>query len=167
MGIKKSVIFLACGLLSVGLLSAQKFGHIDVQKLLEVMPEKKNADLEYQKSAQSFQKEFDAMQTELQGKLAEYQKNASTYSASLRGIKEKELADMQQRIQTYGATAQQELAKKQQDLLSPILDKIKNAIKMVGKEKGFLYVFDINAAHYMSNESEDVLPLVKKKLGIE
>jgi outer membrane protein len=75
---------------------------------------------------------------------------------------------MQQRIQNYQQTAQAQLNQKQTELLKPVFDKAEKTIEEVAKEKGLLYVFDIGSkvVLYKSNESLDVLPLVKTKLGI-
>ncbi len=55
------------------------------------------------------------------------------------------------------------------ELLHPIYEKATNAIKEVGKENGFTYIFDLNSGGvvYVAETSEDVLPLVKKKLGLQ
>jgi outer membrane protein len=56
-------------------------------------------------------------------------------------------------------------------MLKPIIDKAKKAVEDVGKEKGLIYVFDVSGELgtilYHSNESVDVLPLAKAKLGIK
>ncbi len=61
------------------------------------------------------------------------------------------------------------MQKKQQEMLQPIIDKANNAIKEVARENGFIYIFDIAGGTilYYSEKSVDILPLVKKKLGIE
>ena len=56
----------------------------------------------------------------------------------------------------------------QNDLMQPVMEKALNAIKEVGKENGFTYIFDMNAGIlYAAENSQDVLPLVKKKLGLQ
>ena len=54
-------------------------------------------------------------------------------------------------------------------LLKPLLDRAEAAIKTVAKENGYSYIFDSSkgGAVLYSPESEDVLPLVKAKLGIK
>jgi outer membrane protein len=39
----------------------------------------------------------------------------------------------------------------------------------VARENGFTYIFDLSRGSviYFSEQSEDILPLVKKKLGLE
>ena len=74
---------------------------------------------------------------------------------------------MQQRIQNFQAVAQQDLQKKQEEQFQPIVKKARAAVDAVAKEEGLIYVFDVNNLLYHSAQSEDILPLVKKKLGIQ
>ncbi len=71
-------------------------------------------------------------------------------------------------MQEFDGFAQQALQKKQNELLKPIFDKASAAIKAVGAEAGFTYVFDISTGVILfnSNNSVDIMPLVKTKLGI-
>jgi len=61
------------------------------------------------------------------------------------------------------------MGQKESQLLQPIIEKADKAIKEVGKENGYTYIFDLSRGSvvYFSEVSEDVLPLVKKKLGIQ
>ncbi len=87
----------------------------------------------------------------------------------MRKVKEEELQEMQQRMQTYNNTIQQAAKQKEEELFQPIYDKANKAIKDIGDENGFIYVFDISTGVivHLSKDSKDILPLVKKKLGIE
>ncbi|HZH73372.1 MAG TPA: OmpH family outer membrane protein, partial [Mariniphaga sp.] len=80
-----------------------------------------------------------------------------------------ELQELQQRIQNYHATANQQLQQKHAEVLEPVFDKAEKAIEEVAKEQGLLYVFDTGTrvVLYKSNQSIDLLPLVKKKLNIQ
>jgi outer membrane protein len=144
-----------------------KFGHVDLQGLVQVMPERGDAEAS-----------FNTFQTELEEILAEMQKNYQTKLMELeqlgedvseikRNAKIGELQDIQQRTQQYTQTAQGQLQQKQAELLKPVYDKAQAAIEEVAKEKGLLYVFEASSLLYKSNESIDVLPLVKAKLGIQ
>ena len=66
-------------------------------------------------------------------------------------------------------SAQQQMQTKQAELIKPMLDKADKAVKEVGAEKSLIYVFDLSTRSilYNSNESLDILPLVKIKLGIK
>jgi outer membrane protein len=57
---------------------------------------------------------------------------------------------------------------KRKELLQPILDKAEKAIKDVAKEKGYDYVFDTSTgAVLVTKDADNLLPLVKTKLGIK
>ena len=74
---------------------------------------------------------------------------------------------MQESGQQFETVIQQLVQAKREELLKPILDKVDVAIKAVGKEGGYLYIFDTSTgATLYALESEDVLPKVKAKLGL-
>ena len=146
-----------------------KFGHVNVQQLMGMMPERDSARQELQQYNQMLQQEMQAMQQEYTQKLQNYQENVENYSESIRQSKEQELQDMQRRIQEFQSTAQQDFQQKQSEILQPIMEKIENAIQTVGQRNGYIYIFDTSAGAvvYKSEQSEDVMPLVKKELGIQ
>ena len=80
-----------------------------------------------------------------------------------------ELEDIRQRVENFTQVAQQDMNKKQQELLAPIQDKLRNAIKAVGDEKGYAYIIDNNPGIvlYTGNAAIDATPLVKAKLGLK
>lgn len=147
--------------------SAQKFGHIDANKLFTVMPEKEKATKELQDYSKQLEEELMKMQDELKKKYDDYQAGADKMSDLIKQTKEKELQDLNTRIQNYQQQAQSDLQKKEQDLMQPIYEKIRKAIKDVGEEKKFMYIFDVAVLLHYSNESTDVFDLVKTKLGIK
>jgi len=54
-------------------------------------------------------------------------------------------------------------------LIQPVMDKARKAIDEVAKEHGLIYVFDLSQGNpiYTSEESLDMEPLVKAKLGLK
>ena len=86
----------------------------------------------------------------------------------IRQTKEKEISDLQQRIQAFQASADKDVQKKQQELFQPIIAKVKAAIDAVGKEYGYTYILDVSQGvvlYYAAGN--DVTPLVKKKLHLK
>lgn len=146
-----------------------KFGHIDLQALIQVMPERAAAETEFNKFQGELEEIFGEMQKDLNAKMASFEQLGDSASEIKKSAKVAEIQDMQQRVQNYQQTAQQQLQAKQTELLKPVFDKAEVAIGDVAKEKGLLYVFDIGTkvVLYKSNESMDLLPLVKTKLGIK
>jgi outer membrane protein len=146
---------------------AQKFGHIDANKLFTIMPEKEKASQELQDYSKQLEDELLKMQDELKKKYDDYQANGDKMSDLIKQTKEKEMQDLNQRIQNYQTQAQQDLQKKEQELMAPIYEKIRKAIKDVGEENKFMYIYDTSILLYYSNDSKDVFDLVKNKLGIK
>jgi len=61
---------------------------------------------------------------------------------------------------------QQELQKKQQEMSEPIQKKALDAVTAVAKENGYSYVF-VKEALLVAPPSDDIAPLVRKKLGLK
>ncbi len=146
-----------------------KFGHLNSNESLELMPEKIAAEKTIQDYAKQMENQLLEMQTELEKKYNDYTASQTTYSDLVKKTKEDELMNMQQRIQTFQQTAQTELQKKEQELLKPIIETAQKAIADVAKENGYTYVFDtgVGTLLYWPKETDDLLPLVKTKLGIK
>ncbi len=146
-----------------------KFGHVDLQALIQVMPERTVAETDFNAFQAELEDILGEMQKDYQTKLASFEQLGADASEIKKTAKITELQDIQQRIQNYQQTAQQQLQQKQGELLQPVFDKAEKAIEEVAKEKGLIYVFDIGTkvVLYKSNESLDVFPLVKTKLGIQ
>ena len=149
--------------------SAQKFAHINSQELLAAMPESDSAQAMIEKLAANYESQLEEMQVELNKKYDDYLNNRDKYTDLIRQTKESEISDLQSRIQQFETIATQELQTKRTVLLRPILDKANGAIKNVAETNNFIYVFDISQGNpiYFSDQSVDILPLVKEKLGLK
>lgn len=148
--------------------SAPKFGHIDFAKLYSMMPGQDSVKAVFENYQKSLASQFEAMQTELQNKYNDYQTNLSTMSDIIKQTKEKEIQDLQMRMEAFQQQAQIDLQKKESDLTAPMIEKARIAVEDVAKVNGYTYVF--NAAEGLllyAEPSEDMMPLVKKKLGIQ
>ena len=160
---------LAMGILCMALaVNAQKFGHITAELLLQEMPEYDSAQVKLQELNQSYELEIERIQVEINKKIEEFQRTEATMSQLIKEAKASEIQEMQQRLQNFAQTAQQDLQQQQMAFLQPVMDRARKAIEEVAKEHGLLYVFDMSQGNpvYASEESVDMLPLVKTKLGL-
>ena len=123
---------------------------LDAQKQLEKLSTTYDAD--YKKMAEEFQ-----------AKLKKYDAEASTVTDAINGERQKEVSDMQKRIQEFGQNAQKELQQKQEDITKPIYEKVKASIQKVGKAKGFQYILD--GATLLLADGPNLTTDVKKDLG--
>ena len=164
----KKITFLAllC-MLTLSSIAQNKFGYIDSQELLMLMPERKTAETEVQEFAKSLEAQLGSMTAEYQQSVQEYQANETTYTDLVKQDKVAEITSLEQRIQAFQQNAQQSLQAKEQELLDPILAKARKAIEDVATEGGYTYIFDKSIGSILyAKESENVIPLVKKKLGL-
>lgn len=108
------------------------------------------------------------MQSDYQTKLGELEQLGEEASELKRNAKISELQNLQERIQKFQMNAQQQIQQKYQELHNPLYEKAQQAINEVAKEQELIYVFEAssNVVLYKSNQSLDLFPLVKQKLGI-
>ena len=143
-----------------------KVAHINTQELVESMPEMMNAKSELEKLAKTYETDIQAMATELQNKIKQYDAESSTKTDEENGKRLQEVQSMEQSIRQYQGQAQQDLQKKEIELLKPITEKAKAAILKVGNDQGFNYVLDSSQGQgvIMAN-GKDLLADVKAELG--
>ncbi len=164
------VLFLGVALFVMsGVANAQvKIAHVNTAEILDVMPEKAKAEKDLEKYYNDLQNQLQTMAQEYQTKMQDYEANQATMSNLVKQSKEKEIVDIQTRIQQFQANAEQDFEGKRAELLKPMLDKIQNAINTVGKEKGYTYILDLatGATVYVGTDAVDCTKDVKAKLGI-
>jgi len=146
-----------------------KFGHINGQELLTLMPERDSAEAKLRAYGMDLSEQIEELHVEYNTKVQNYMQRRNTLSEAIREARERELTELQQRIQEFESTAQQDYQRMQGEIMRPLIEKADAAIKKVAKQQGFLYVFDVSVGSvvYFSEASIDILPLVKKELGIQ
>ena len=147
--------------------SAQKFGHIDTQELFAQMPEVAQVRLKMDTIQTQYENQLASMNEEIQKKAQDYQAQEATMADAVKQIRQQELQEMNQRIQLFYQTAEQDIQQKQKELLAPVHEKMAKAIKTVGERDGYTYIFDSQAMVHIGDDAIDVTPLVKKELGIK
>ena len=143
---------------------AQKFGKVNTQTIMQALPDVAKANGELEALQKQKDNELKAMQEEFQHKADEYQKGASTMNATAKQQKETELQGLQQKIQQAYQDGQQELQKKSNELMQPIVAKVRAAIDAVGKAGNYTYIFEEGAAIYTGSNVLDVTKEVQSKI---
>jgi outer membrane protein len=167
----KQLVLTLCLLFAAGqsaMAQQVKLGHIDRQKLLLTLPERKGAEEKMQAFAKTLDERLKAMGAEYQAKVADAQARADKMTQTEKEMAVREINELEQRIQTAQEKAQEDLAKQEEELLKPMVERTNQAIKDVADEKGFTYIFDISTGFVLYfDKGEDIMPLVKAKLGIQ
>jgi outer membrane protein len=146
-----------------------KFGHFNSQEIIQAMPERDSAQAKLQNLQKTLEDQLQTMQVEYNNKLQKYLEEKDKLTELIRKTREEELGQYQQRTQQFQENASTELRQKQEELMAPIADKIKKAITDIGKDNGFIYIFDLasNTIQYHSSDSQDVTAMLKTKLNIK
>ena len=146
---------------------AQSVAHINSEELVSAMPDTKAMQDQMKVLGQNYDTEYKAQAQALQAKLQKYQTEAATKTNEENEKRQQEVAEIKQKLDLYLRSAQEELQKKEMDLLKPIIEKAQKAIQDVAREKGIKYVLDSAPGKgLIVFEGEDLLPAVKAKLGI-
>jgi outer membrane protein len=169
--LSKLFLIVTVALFTVTANAQLKIGHINSQELLSAMPETDSAQKNLEKKQVEHNKRMVEIENEFNEKLKKYEEMANDPNTSVlvRKDMEEELGQIQERAAKYQEIMQQDLQMLRMQLFQPIQEKAINAVNEVAEEKGFTYILDtgVGAVVYSSPDSEDILPLVKTKLGIE
>ncbi|MBQ9462108.1 MAG: OmpH family outer membrane protein [Bacteroidales bacterium] len=164
---KKILLVAALAIMSVAAFAQQKFAHVNFTELVQLMPESDQARATLEASSKEANETYQAMADEWNTKYQQYQQKAASWTPAIRETKEKELTDMQQRIQEFNQTVQAELQQQQQQLMAPIYQKAQEAVNKLAKEGGYIYVIDQTSALYIDPaQSTDLTPAARKALSI-
>ena len=146
-----------------------KIAYINTQEIFTAMPELSGIETQLSTKQEEINKNGQALIDEFNKKLEEFENNPAA-SEALQQDQQKQLAQFQERFQVYQQNSQQELNQLQQQLLEPINKKIADAIKVVGDENSYTFVFDVATMQspivYVSPTATDITALVKTKLGL-
>lgn len=164
---KKLVLMLMlCAPLSM-LAQNAKFGHVDAQSIMQSLPEFIKARGELEAQSKQYENDLQAMQKEIQTKSDEYDRTKSTMNATKQQETEANLQQLVQKYQQAFQDNQQAIQKAQQEKMQPIMNKIMEAIKNVGKAGGYVYIMDVSGGiPYISDTlSKDVTADVKAEMN--
>lgn len=173
----KGIAIVAVLFLSANVVKAQqKLGHVNSGEIIQTLPAFKTAQAAYEEFAKQKQGEIQAMYTEYTTKMQnaqEMQRNRSeanreSVDAQLQQLGQ-ELEDIERRINEMNQLAQEEVAKKEEEVFAPIFQQVNTAVQAVAKEQGYAYVFDVasqGGGILYFQGGDDITAAVKTKLGI-
>lgn len=145
-----------------------KIGTVDLQAVMNDMPETAVLEKELADRGQKFQTEAKKMDEELQTKYQSYIEQRDSLDDVTRQMREEEITTLQQRAQQYQQASYNQIQQYQQQQMQLIQEKLFKAIKAVGSRDKYVAVFPTNDATYFSpTETTDLTATVKKELGIK
>ena len=136
---------------------AGKVGVVDSGKILQQLPDSKQAETTMQSFAAPLQKELERMSQEYQKAVVAYRQQGGSLSKAAKEQKEKELGLKAQAIEKY---QQEKFARggvidaKQQELYLPIRKKVLASIESIAQSEGFSLVFEKSTALYTTPDND-------------
>ncbi len=164
---KKIILFAAMAFVTVAGYAQPKFAHVNFSELVQLMPEADEARATMAASQKEASETFQSMYEEYQSKMQQYQQKSATWTPAIKESKEKELVDIQQRLEEFNQTIQQELQQQQQQLMAPIYQKAQETVNKLAKDGNYIYVIDLTSVLYLDPaQSIDLTPAARKALAI-
>lgn len=149
-------------------LFAQKFGFVNAPAIAQVMPEFTKAQNELQTLQKQYADEYERLRAELEKKGMEFEQLKDSLPASILQRRERDLQELYTRLQQYEQESYQNLQQAQNTKIAEVNSKLQEAIQAVGREGGYICVFDIASGIPFISETlcENLDAKVKAKLGI-
>ncbi len=147
-------------------MAQSSIAHINTSELIEAMPQMKTAKTDLDKLSKTYEAQIQEMATEYQNKIKLYQAEVDTKTEEENRKRAEEVQTIEQSIRQFQTTAQEDLQKKEAELMKPLFEKAKVAIQKVAKAQGFQYVLDsTQGSGVLLADGKDLLADVKKELG--
>lgn len=154
-------------LLPLSLVAQNKLAYVNINEVFFKMPEMKEVESKLAAKNEVIRKNMETMETEFSNKLKEFEAiPKEQLTESVAADKQKELEDLRSRYDIFVRNSQQEMSNEEKTLLAPLEQKMMNAIKEVGDENGYTFVFNSTSIVHVGADAHDANPKVKTKLGI-
>ena len=162
---KKILLIAVSALVAVSAFAQNKFAHVNFSELVQLCPDADEARVKMSAASTEAQETYQAMVEEFQTKYQQYESKASTWSDSIRASKEKELQEIQGRIQEFGQSVDAELQQQQQTLMAPIQKKASEVVNLQRPAHIFMCLMSI-ACSTMMRHKVPILPRRQERLSI-
>jgi outer membrane protein len=164
----KKLIILLFLILPMGVFAQDvKIAFVKTQEIFMAMPEVSTMESQLADLNEKYKVELKQMQDEYTNKYSAYVAQQDSLTENIKLRRMQEIDDIRERMDNFVQVAQQDVQKKQQELLQPIQQKLHDAITAVGNEKGYTYIVDPAALLFTGTNAIDATPFVKTKLGLK
>ena len=164
----KKLLIVAALAAPISLVAQQKLGSVNSLEIFNLMPEKKTAEATLAEVSKRYDNEYQLLQDEFNRKYADYQDLTEGTPASISERSQQEIRELDSKMQSFENVAGDDLQRQQKTLLGPLQERLNTAIKAVGLENGYSYIFDVSVPGvlYTGADATDITPLVKVKLNL-
>lgn len=164
----KKLIVLLFMILPLGAFAQEvKIAFVNTQEIFMAMPEVSAMEKQMADLNERYKSELKQMQDEYTKKYSDFVAQQDSLTENIKLRRMQEVQDMQGRMDNFMQVAQQDVQKKQQELVQPIQQKMMDAIKAVGSEKGYTCILDPQVLLYTGSNAIDATSFVRTKLGLK
>lgn len=169
---RKFLVLLLVAISVSTVVSAQtvKFGRVNTQAIIELMPETDSMQIKVNLKLEALQEQINFMEAELQQKYAAFQKDEKNQQGLIAEQRQKDIIDLQNRLKQFSQDAQVDLERTRNELVQPIIKKVQDAINKVSKVNLITFVYDEAQAPFIYVDEasvKDLTPLVKAELKLK
>ena len=162
----KKLILLLIVIAPMSMFAQDKIAYINANEIFSKMPELKDVETKLAAKSETIKKNAAAIEAEYTKKVEEFQKDTTNLTESILLDRQTQLDGLRDRYQNFIQTSQAEFEKEQQTLITPIQQKMRQAIKDVGDENNYAYILDAATLLHIGSHATDASKMVKTKLGI-
>ncbi len=164
---KKMMMIAAMALISAAAFAQPKFAHVNFSELVQLMPEMDSARVHIETAQKDGQETYQAMVEEFQSKYTQFEQKQATWTPSVKASKERELAEINTRIQDFEQAFGQEIQQLQNQLMAPIYQKAQETVSNIAKASGYIFVFDASSVLYVDEtQSTNITMEARRALNI-
>ena len=165
---KKIIIIAAMALMSVAAMAQEtKMAYVDFNEIIMLMPEMDEARATLEENQKTNEEILIAMYEEYQSKVQQYEQKSATWTPAIRESKEREIMEIQSRLEQTQQSLQQEMQQLQNSLQAPIYEKAQSVVNALAKGQGIAAVFEVSSMLYLDPEQlVNLTPDARVALGI-
>ena len=146
--------------------SPLKIGYINSQVIIAEDPAATAAQEQFRREMVPFESELRGLETDIADLIARYQAQQITLTANARRTRQDEIAQKQQAYQERMAQIEAEAARRQQELVQPIMERINNIIQEIRSDGSYTFIFDVAGGGLIAaDESFDLTGEVQERLA--
>ncbi len=140
--------------------------YVNTTELLEATPGKVAATKVIEELNKKYKDELAVMQNDYNNKYTDFLSNQNVLAESIKLRRMQELYELEQSINRFMKVAQEDVESQEVQLIEPLKDKLKEAIRQVGVEQGYICIYDVAdpTVVFLTPDAIDANSLVKAKL---
>ncbi len=163
-------VWIWLGVLGAGSAGAQatgpslKIAFINSRQVLQQTPGYQTAESTFNRDLQRFQDEVQKLQHQFDSTVQAFDQQAIALSPAAKQAKQKELQQLQQRLEQRSTELRQKAQQREQELLQPIQERVNAVIKGLRAEGNYALIFDADAPGSNIVAADPALDLTPKVL---